>query len=153
MATTVSTVPAFMAALRDGLAARFAADGNLAEVRVFAAPAGDPYPQEMIEFFGTDDSQAWGALGNRRRTETYTVRGMTGVVVPGGGEDTADQARARVYAILAVLEDYLRTHVSVGDTVLRAQLTSANLTQGYAKEGRWAALEITIEAYTELTSS
>lgn len=154
MATTTSTVPAYLAALRDALNARFAANPTFAEVKAFAAPSGDdPLPLEMVELFGTDETQAWGALGNRRKTETYTVRGMVGAILESGaGEDVADAARARVYAILAELEDQVRTDPNMAHTVYRSQLASANLTQGIADTGRWATLEITIDVYTELNS-
>lgn len=153
MATTTSTVPTYLTTLCARLNARFAADTDLAEVRAYAAPPGDPYPLEALEIFGTDDTQAWGALGNRRRTESYTVRGMIGIVRAGSGDDTAEAARARAYAILAVLEDDIRTDPNCGGTVLRSNLASANLTQGYAEEGRWAALEIRIDVYAELISN
>lgn len=156
MATVTSTIPAYLTTLRARLNARFAASGDFATVRVYAAPPGDPYPPEAVEFFGTDDTQAWGALGNRRRTETYTVRGLIGAVRPGAtdaAEASADAARARVYAILAEVEDDLRVNYTNGGTVLRTQLAAANLAQGYSEEGRWAALEIRIDVYTELTSS
>ena len=153
MATTTSTVPAYLTALRDALNTRFAANPTFAEVKCYAAPAGDPLPLEMVELFGTDETQQWGALGNRRRTETYTVRGMVGAILESGaGEDVADAARARVYAILAELEDQLRTDPNMAHTVYRSQLASANLTQGIADTGRWATLEITIDVYTELNS-
>ena len=153
MATTTSTVPAYLAALRDALNTRFAASPTFASVKAYAAPAGDPLPLEMVELFGTDETQQWGALGNRRKTETYTVRGMIGAILESGaGEDVADAARARVYAILAELEDQLRTDPNMAHTVYRSQLASANLTQGIADTGRWATLEITIDVYTELNS-
>ncbi|MGN6811855.1 MAG: hypothetical protein ACTHMP_13370, partial [Thermomicrobiales bacterium] len=121
----------------------------------FAAPAGDPLPLEMVEFVGTmspEATQQWGALGNRRKTETYTVHAFIGALVPGAGEDVADQARDRAYAILAEIEDQLRIDPRVNGTVYRSQLASANLLQEIAEEGRAATLLITIDVYTELNS-
>lgn len=153
MATTTSTVPAFLAALRDAMNARFAANPTFAGVQCFAAPAGDPLPLEMIEFWGTDETQQWGALSNRRKVEQYTIRGFVGASVEAGaGEDVADQVRARAYAILAELEDQLRTDVNMAHTVYRCALASANLSQWIQDNGRAATLEITIDVYTELNS-
>lgn len=155
MATTTSTVPAYLVALRDALNTRFAANPTFASVKAYAAPAGDPLPLEMVELVGTvgtEATQQWGALGNRRKVETYTVHGFIGALVAGAGEDVADSARSRVYAILAEVEDYLRTDPRVNATVMRSQLASANLLQDIEEGGRWAALMITIDVYTELNS-
>ncbi len=157
MATVTSTVPAFLATLRDRLNVRLAGNPATAKVRAYAAPAGDPLPLEMVELYGSDDTQAWGALGNRRRTEQYTIRGgifilQAGAGLADGSEAVADAARNRVYAILAVVEDELRTNYTMQASVYRAQLASANLTQGMTDNGRWATLEIRIDVYTELTS-
>jgi hypothetical protein len=153
MTTTTSTVPAFLEALRGAMNARFAANPDFTEVKCFAAPAGDPLPLEMIEFVGTDSTQVWAAISNRRKAETYTVRGMVGTSVEAGaGEDVADQARARAYALLAELEDQLRTDINMVHTVYRCALASANLTQWILDNGRAATLEITIDVYTELNS-
>lgn len=155
MATTTSTVPAYMVALRDRLNARFAATAGMAKVQVFAAPAGDPYPLEMVEFFSVPShTQAWAALGNRRRSESYTIEGVIGSIAPGAGEVIADRVRARVYAILAIVEDELRKHWDMDGIIVKSsQLTSATLHQDIAEEGRWAALRLTISVDTELTSS
>jgi hypothetical protein len=148
-------VPAFLVALRDKLTARFAATAGFEAVGVYAAPAGDPPPLEMVEWFAVPShTQAWAALGNRRRSESYTIDGVIACLVPGSGEPIADQARARAYAILAIVEDELRRHWDMDGLIVKSsQLTSATLHQDIAEEGRWAALRLTVSVETELTSS
>jgi hypothetical protein len=104
MATRTSTVPAVLDALKALLGARAGLDG----VTVTTAPSGDPIPTESIQFFGTGGDQAWDAIGNRRRKETYTIRGGIFIQRRGAGPDVWDAARERAYAILAELEDAIR---------------------------------------------
>lgn len=155
MATQTSSVPAYLATLRDRLNTRFAAASGLTTVEAFAAPPGDPYPLEAVELYGVPlHTQAWAAIGNRRRSESYTVEGVIGCVKPGAGEAVADAARARAYAILAIVEDELRVDWDMQGIVVRSsQLAGATLAQGIAEEGRFAALHLSIVVDTELTSS
>lgn len=158
MATHASTVPAYLDALKAALDARsiVATDGGV--VTVTTAPSGEPVPLECIQLFGTNGDQQWGALGNRRRNETYTIAGGIYVQQAGYGETTAKAARDRVYALLAEVEDCLRLDPGVGGSVRQSELLSADLTQGIASGGdeggaRYAALAITISVKAELVSS
>lgn len=157
MATMTSTVPLVLATIRDRMAARRDADpdGPLKGVVFTATPSGDPIPHESLQLFGTDGDQAWGAIGNRRREETYTIGGGILIVVRGAGEAIADAARERAYAILAELEDELRRfpNLELIAGQIQAQLSRVNLDQGPQDNGRWAALDIGIAVKASLASS
>lgn len=150
MATHTSTVPAVLDALKTLLDAR----AGLAGVTVTTAPSGEPVPMESIQFFGTNGDQAWAALGNRRRRETYTIRGGIFIIKGGAGADVWDAARERAYALLAELEDAIRVSptLDLADRVI-IQLTRADLDQGAQDNGRWAALDIDLGVTAELVSS
>lgn len=150
MATHTSTVPAVLDALKALLDARAGLDG----VTVTTAPSGDPIPAESIQFFGTNGDQAWAAIGNRRRSETYTIRGGIFIQRRGAGQAVWDAARERAYAILAELEDAIRALPTLGlaDRVV-VQLARVDLDQGGQDNGRWAALDIDIGVTAELVSS
>lgn len=150
MATTTSTVPALLTALKAALDVR----AGLAGVVVTTAPSGEPLPYESIQWFGTNEDQSWAALGNRRRSETYTLRGGIFCQQRGGGDTVWDAVRTRAYAILAELEDELRTNPTLGlGSRVVAQLVSANLDQGAQDNGRWAALDLAVAVSAELVST
>lgn len=157
MATMTSTVPLVLETIRDRMAARRDADpdGVLAGVVFTAAPSGDPIPDESIQLFGTDGDQEWGAVGNRRRKETYTINAGMLIIVRGAGEKVSDAARDRAYAILAELEDELRRFPNL-DLIsgrIVVQLSRVNLDQGPQDNGRWAALDIGLGVTAELVSN
>jgi hypothetical protein len=159
MATVTSTVPAFLDALKTALEARAAIPGNplapIGErpaVTIATAPSGDADPLEAVELIGARETQEWGAIGHRRRNEEYTVGAVVFIVRRGAGEARAKEARDRAYAILAELEDTLRTDPGVSGTVRQSQITEIVLDQDFNDNGRWAALGITIEVKAELRS-
>lgn len=148
MATITSTVPAFLDALKALLSAR----AGLTGVTVATAPTGDPIPTESIQFFGLAEDQEWGAIGHKRRNESYTVQGGIFVIRRGAGEAKAKEVRDRAYAILAELEDAIRVDPGVSASVRQCELTQAVLDQGGEDNGRWAALQISIGVKAELRS-
>lgn len=164
MATHTSTVPAVLDALKTLLDARKAtpdsplagvAETNRREVAITTAPSGESVPFESIQFFGTDGDQSWAAIGNRRRRETYTIRGGIFIKRIGAGEAVWDAVRERAYDILAELEDAIRVAPTLGlaDRVI-IQLARVDLDQGGdAANGRWAALDIDLAVTAELVSN
>lgn len=158
MATQTSTVPAYLDALQAALEARHIAATQGGEIVVTTAPSGAPVPLETIQFFGTNGDQAWAALGNRRRKETYTIRGGIYIQKAGYGEATAKAARNRAYDLLAELEDCLRLDPGVGLTVRQSELLTADLDQGIAEgseneAARYATIALTIGVAVELVSN
>lgn len=152
MATHTSTVPAVLGAMKALLDARTAL--STAGVVVTTAPSGDPIPAESIQLFGTGGDQQWAAIGNRRRAESYTIRGGIFIVRRGAGAAVWDVVRERAYAILAELEDAIRVVPTLGlaDRVI-VQLARVDLDQGGQDNGRWAALDIDIAVTAELVSN
>lgn len=155
MATQTSTVPAVLDALKALLDARKATPGSpLEDVEIRTAPTGDPTPWECIAFLGQQGDQAWGAIGNRRRKETYSLQAAIFVKRRGAGEALAKEVRDRAYAILAEMEDAIRVKPRVLDTDrVIVQLTQVNLDQDWDDEGRVAALQITLGVTAELVSN
>lgn len=155
MATQTSTVDLVLRAIRDRMIARrdAAPTGPLSGVVFTAAPSGDPLPAESLQLFGTDGNQGWGALGNRRREETYTIDAGIFIIRRGAGEAVADAARARAVAILAELEDELRRFPTLDlGARIEVQLTRANLDQGAQDNGRWSALDLGLAVKASLVS-
>lgn len=150
MATHTSTVPAVLDALKALLDPR----AGLAGVTVTTAPSGEPVPMESIQLFGTAGDQEWAAIGNRRRRESYTIRGGIFIIKGGAGSAVWDAARERAYALLAELEDAIRVMPTLGlaDRVI-VQLARADLDQGAQDNGRWAALDLDLAVTAELVSN
>jgi hypothetical protein len=149
-----SSYPAYKAALRTALNAAFAADPALAQVRAYAAMIGDdPLPLEFVEWHGTEDiGITWAALGNLRIKEEYTLTGAVFILKPGAGEDVADAARLRVFAIFNAVAATVRADPSLGGVVLRSgPVTPGNPDERPVEGGRAAALLLRLPVYTELT--
>lgn len=157
MATQTSTVPLVIATITARMDARRDADpdGPLNGVTFTTAPSGEPFPDESLQLFGTDADQSWGALGNRRREETYTINAaILTLTKRGAGAAKWDAVRERAYAILAELEDELRRFPTL-ETNLRieVQLSRVNLDQGLQDNGRWAALDLGLAVKASLVSN
>lgn len=163
MATHTSTAPDALDALLALLNARKATPGsplaadvptNRAEVVITDAPSGEPIPFESIQLFGVSSNQQWAAIGNRRRSENYIVRGGIFIQRRGAGRDVWRAVRERAYEILAELEDAIRVMPTLGlaDRVI-VQLARVDLDQGAQDNGRWAALDIDISVTAELVSN
>lgn len=157
MATMTSTVPLVIAAIKARMDARRDADpdGPLSGVKFTTAPSGEPFPAESLQLFGTDGDQAWGALGNRRREETYTINAaILTLTKRGAGEAVWDAVRVRAYAILAELEDELRRFPTLETGVrVEVQLSRVNLDQGLQDDGRFAALDLGLSVKASLVSN
>lgn len=156
MATHTSTVPDVLDALKALLDARKVAapNGPMKGVEVRTAPTGDPVPKEVIAFLGTNGDQAWGAIGNRRRKETYTLRTGIFILRGGAGEEKAVEVRNRAYEVQAEIEDAIRVMPTIGlaDRVI-IQLVRSDLTQDWQDNGRVAALDIDLAVTAELVST
>lgn len=154
MPTVTSKVDAFMTAVADGLALRAGLDG----VQVTSGWVSDPQ-RESIQLVDAEMTQTWGAIGNTRREEEFTVTAVVWVVVPGKGEAVIRECRGRAFELLAEVEDYLRVAVrGNGDPVLREivrafELEGAVLEQGANQEGRWCQLTFRVHANKDLRSS
>lgn len=137
-----SQVNAFLIAFRALLEAR----PGLSGVGVFTAHPGDDLPPEAIVVDRVTTDQSWAALGRQRREEGFTVFVVLHIEKAGAGEAVATDARERVYAIKAEVEDALRADPSVGGTVRVADYARDELRQGTGDSVRWAQLEAQIGA-------
>ena len=90
-----------------------------AKVQVASGYLGDDSDRhETIQLIGaTSASQRWGALGNRRREEEYTLAGVVYVLEAGKSEPAIKDVRDRAFELLAEIEDFLRLDPTIGNTV------------------------------------
>lgn len=117
MATATSIVPAALTALQTQITAEMVATTGFETVRVFAGDMSGESPEEAVIISGSDDwTQEWSTVGNLRKSEDFTVGFAIWVVKP-GGEDAIKTAYDRAFAILAVIETYLRKSLTHGDAV------------------------------------
>ena len=118
MATATSVVPAALDALQTQFAAEMAATSGFETVEVFSGDMAGESPPEAVILSGSDDwNQEWSTVGNLRKSEEFTVGFAIWVVKPGAGETVIREARTRAFAILAVIETYLRKSLVHGDAV------------------------------------
>lgn len=136
MSTT--TAPAFLDAFRTQLLAR----GGLAGVTVWTAHPGDDLGTEDIVFHTvTGDQQPQSFSSPHNREEIYQVAGFIFCLKPGAGETVIKQARDRATAILAEVENQMRTDPTAAGSILFGQLQDHKLLQSVKEEGRWAMWE------------
>lgn len=139
--TAPSTVPAFLDAFKTKLDARVA----LADVGVFKAHPGDRLTPEHVVVDRVEFDQEWGPLGRKAREERYTAHLVIGITKDGAGDDLADDARDRVFALMAEVEDALRTDPAVTNTVRVTEIAGGELRQGAGDKTRWAQLALRID--------
>lgn len=109
-----TTVHAVMCALQSQLSGL----AGLAGVSVFSGDVTGDTPREAILLTNIEEwSQEWGAIGNLRVRESYTVEGLLGIIRAGAGEATIQAARERAIDIIAEIQSYLRSSVIHGDDV------------------------------------
>jgi hypothetical protein len=86
--------------------------------------------REVVMVGGTTDGeQEWVSFGPRRRDESYRIELVVQVLRPGFSQQ---QATERAFALLAVVEDVLRTTPDLG---LGIELTVAELAAPRLREG------------------
>lgn len=125
MTTTTSAIPAFKSALVDALIRRT----GLAGVQILSAPEFKEIAYESIQFHDVSGDQEW-AGATRNREEEFDVDGMVWAAKPGSDEAIYREVRDRAFALLAEVEDELRTSPRVGNTVRLAEVTHIETTEG-----------------------
>lgn len=137
-------------------------DGMLARANIISASVqvvsgyvgGDAAAKESIQLTDWGPAeQRWGVLGNRRRDEEYTLNGLIWVTKAGKTEAAIRSARDRAFALLAEVEDFLRTDPTIGGTTKVAELAAYPGEQGANEEGRWVQISFEIRCSKDLRSS
>ena len=112
-----STVPQ----VKDGLADYLAAQTGLREadgVQVYSAtPDAANVAKEHVILGNVTAPQSWRGLGAQRKAETPSMSCFVTIVKPGAEEPAIRAARARAYALLALVEVALKTDPSAGGTI------------------------------------
>lgn len=100
-----------------------------------------------------DDDQEWAAVGARTRDERYAVNVNVMVMTPGL---TIGEARARAFALLAVVEQTLIDNVTLGIAatpnlqIIAVQLRQPTHRQGVLDEGRGCVIETAVRVTARL---
>lgn len=127
---------------------------GLAGVQISSGYLGDETAKESIQLTGPDDiGQEWAALGRKSKDETITLEGFAWTVQPGAGETAIRAARARVIALAAEVELFLKSDPSLGGVVKWSAFKAAGLREGAHPDGRSAQLTFTVEAFSRLQSA
>ena len=114
----------------------------------------DSSQKESIQLTGAGSAdQEWGALGNRRREETYVLQGLIWALAPGKNEKAIKAARDRAFELLAEVEDFLRTDPTIDNTVKVSHLTAYPFEQGANVNGRYCQIDFEITCEKSLRSS
>lgn len=133
-----STIPAFKNALVTRLAARTGLDG----VQVtYGWPVG-AVKREHIMVGGADGTQEYRTIGAQHRFEEYVVQVYVNVIREGVQQQTCDE---RCLALLAEIENELRSDPTVGNTVMTAEVGSFNLESLANDQTREARLRVGIQ--------
>lgn len=90
----------------------------------------------------TPSTQAAAALGRQRREEDYTL--AIEVSVLAHHADDPDTPAERCEALVAEIEDELRTNIDLGGVVRTAQVTGVGLREGSDGQTRWAEMPVSV---------
>ena len=97
--------------------------------------------REFVLLGNAEGDEDWFALGHQRKNERmkqYIVIRVNKV------QDTQVAATARAFALFGVVETVLRNDVTVGNTVVAAQVKGWKLHKTGNENGRWAELTVTV---------
>lgn len=134
------------------LTAQLLLRAGLADVQVISGPIDldTATKRDIIQLFGTEMTETFAAIGNKRHEETYTLEGELIVVRPPAGETGIQEVRDRAKAIFGELETELRTNHKMNGTVKWCRLSSVAIAQGYGDKGRICVVSFTITAFASL---
>jgi hypothetical protein len=138
----------------DALVQRLEARPGLSGIEVNRAPMGTDAAKESITFFGVEGNQEHAALGDGAKRDAFNVEAAIFIVKAGSGNAVAKEAADRAEALMAEVEDEVRSYFATGK-VDGHQITSANLTdirldQGANPDGRVAVLSFLIEVVVRI---
>lgn len=139
-----STIPAFKAALLTALQAR----AGLSGVQVtYGWPSGQ-VKRESIMLGGVTGTQEFRTVGATQKMENYSLTAYITVIKEGSAlQQSADE---RALAIMAEIEAELRSDLTVGNTVLTAQVARYDLEPMASSETREARLTVTIDVMARI---
>jgi len=149
-------VPSTVPAVKDGLADYLAATTGLREVdgvQVYSAtPDAANVAKEHVILGNVVAPQSWRGLGAQRKAETPSMSCFVTIVKPGAEEPAIRAARARAYALLALVEAALKTDPSAAGavplprqtTVTTSSLEEEPVTLKDGGGGRLARLPFTV---------
>lgn len=134
------------------LAERLPRRPGLQGISFTTSPRGKALPKKCIVLLGIDGDQDWAGLGRLKRDETYEIVGFAYVELPGATEAAAVKARDEAYALLAEIEDELRTvpHLKDGGPVITIEMKGHDLDQGFAEKDRWTQLHFRIRVHARI---
>ena len=147
-----STIPAAIAALVSGLPGATGLTG----VDVHDGPpmTGEAPDYVCIGFdpveplTAVEGDQVPASLGNRAREESYEI---VCSLAAWSGDTAMSARRARAMQLLAAIEAWLRTNITLGGAVRTAQIASYSLLQEQTDQGASAGVRFRIACSARLT--
>ena len=145
-------MPLYLTAFRDNLRLR----AGLSGVQVMSAPvAAENVELEVITFIDVDTDEESATLGNSGREEAYICEGIIQVLEPGEGEDDAVVARDRAAALMAEVENEVRTSPDAGlngaeQVVRMSAITRKRLRQAIQADYRRVVIEFDLTVTTRI---
>lgn len=152
MATTTSTMASVITAAQQALRGR----GGLAGVTVASGPRAlkDLGMEWIVLAVTVELTQRFAAASSRYKEERYTLRNTLHTEAPGADETLMAAVRDRGVALLAEVEDEVRTNMTLGVAgVLTVQLSAAELRQGYTDTGWVVEIDFGLDVHARLISS
>ena len=132
-----STATAFRAALITALQGR----SSLTGVQIgYGMPAGSLLREHML-LGAVGGNQEFRAIGAQHKFEEYEQTVHIGVIREGQQQQTCDE---RAFTLMAELEDTLMDDLTVGNTVMTAELSGFNLEPLASETTREARLTVTV---------
>lgn len=129
----------------DTLKATLDARAGLADVRIRTGVTGDTQGRDSLMLYGVEAEHEWGALGNQRIDEEYTITGSIWVYRR-GGDDEADMKAARdaTFAIYDELLGTLRDDPRIDQNVIQSIAAGYQFVQVFESEYRVGRMEFDI---------
>ena len=95
----------------------------------------------------TDMDQDWAALGARNRDENSVIHCTIYLVGPGQSQTDVNKA---AFALLALIESYLRTNLTLGSNVNWAGVVPTTLLKQLGDNARIAVLDFNLKFFARI---
>jgi hypothetical protein len=106
---------------------------------------------DLLVLHGTEQTEDFGAIGNRRQEEEFDLTGEILVFRAGGVlHDDLKTCRDRAKAILAELEETVRLDPHMGGLVSWSRISRLAVHQGWNDKGRLVLVPFTVRAHATL---
>ena len=140
--------PSRVPVVTDWLLANLPAATGLDATQIIDGPPTEAQLRATCIILGdTDMEQDWAALGARNRDENSIIKCAIYLIGPGQSQTTVNKA---AFALLALIEAYLRTNITLGSNVIWVGVVPTTIMKQLGDNARVAVLDFNLKFFARI---